>query len=528
MPRLELLAVLPGANASLAVSGDGSHLMVRWREDETPDADSTGTLYNTTTWQAGPLFPRCGTVMALNQDGSRFASTRREDTARVVDTATGREVCKLQSGGGQNTLAFSGSGQWLATSRWDGRVALFDSATGGQQHLLDDMGGSVNTLAWLGDAFIAAGGANHAVKVWASDETPYGAAYDHTEAVNALAWYQPGSHLLTGGNDARIIFRDVFRQVSPFHVMTGISPPLLTFPGSRLIAGYQADGKLALCDPVAGKVLSACALPPGCIHLGAHAGGESALFLQIHEPSALAGFLNTNSLTLPEAARQSLRLTKSVRLLTIHARTGATQRDVLLEGAPLAPGLSAVSRDGRTAALLRDTHTAGVWDGASGALRRDLTSTAGITGLLAAPDGATLYLMTAENWSALSVNDGRVLWTAPFPHKSAPAFSTDPAMTRLALSMQDGTIELYTLQDGRRSARLTGHTSAAGACGWTPDGTRLISATATGDIRIWDVSSSREIATLGNIAGLAHHMIVTGDGRHLLMASYGAQIYTAP
>ena len=101
-------------------------------------------------------------------------------------------------------------------------------------------------------------------------------------------------------------------------------------------------------------------------------------------------------------------------------------------------------------------------------------------------------------------------------------------MTLLALSMQDGTIELYTLSDGQRRARLTGHTRAAGTCAWTPDGTRLISATPTGDIRIWDLASRREIATLSNIAGLAHHMVVTGDGRHLLMCNYGAQIYTAP
>lgn len=527
LPALEQITVLSGENAALTVSGDGAKLLVRTHPDTIPDEESTGTLYDTATWHPGRIFARCGPTMALNRDGSRLAVTRRGEAAHILDTATGTGLCIVQSGGGQNALAFNKSGDRLATSLWNGRAAIFDATTGEQKHLLDEMGETVQAVAWLDDAYLAAGGSNHAVKVWSSDEGVSGAAYDHAEAVTALLWYQPGNHLITGGYDGKIVLRDILSPAPPFQGTAGVSPPLITFPASKLITGCAENGKLVLCDPVAGKVLKKFTAPPASIRLSG-AGEESIFFLQHYQPSAVAGFLNKNSLSLPEAARQRTGLLESWRFIPVHAQTGVSLREVILSGVTSSPRFAAVSRNGTTVALLRAPKLIGVWDGTYGELRRDIQSDADVQHLLLSPDGTILFATTETTWSAWATTDGGKMWSVPFPGKSVSWLSANPGMTLTALSMKDGTIDLYSLTDGQKCGHLTGHSNTAGECAWTPDGTRLISSTALGDVRLWDVESRREIATLGHAAGLAHHMTVTGDGLHLIMCSYGGQMFATP
>ena len=522
-PGLAPVKVLPGDKAHAALSGDGARLLVR---TQSAGAEAEGTLYETATWKVLRTFPGCGFTMALNHDGSRLASTLKEETATVVDTATGREVCRLTDGGGQGALAFNQSGTQLASCQWTGYVMLHDAKTGELLEVRDKMGNGVSALAWLGDVCLAAGGANHAVLAWTGPRFS-GSAHDHTQAVSCVLWYQPGSQMLSAGYDGRIIFRDILKGNAP-GAPAYLSPPFISFAGSRLVTGTTKDQKLALCDPVERRILREFAPPPEAAFLSALDDG-SAAFLRMEKPSPAAAFLNTNSLTMPESARQQLKLASAVWLVVVDAQTGAPRREVCLKESKTGNAASAISRDGRVVALQQGKWAVGLWHGVTGDRPREVPveEDAGRK-LLLSPDGSVLYLITTAAWSAVSTADARPLWTAPFPGKTPLYCTANPDMALLAVSLPDGAIAFYSTHDGSRAGALTGHTSQAGECAWTPDGTRLISTTGMGDVRLWDVPGRREIATPGHYAGLVHTLCVTGDGQHLLMGSYQGNFVTVP
>ncbi len=505
-PGRKLLAVLPGENASLAVSGDSRRLLVRTMVEKADRLEAVGILYDTSTWLPLRIFPQCGSPIALNHDGSRFAATPSGDTARVFDTTTGREVCKLFPNGGQHAMAFNERGNQIASADWKGHVMVHDVETGVRVARLEDVGDTLRAVAWLGNYFLAAGGANHAVKVWREDWEPMGSSFRHDQPVSSLAWIRwpvrgpAGGHLLSGGRDGKI-----FYQVIPNperQARMEVSPPLLVFPGSPLFVGVRPSGKLALCDPVAHKILTEYDPPPEAYRMGLHRNGTSALYLQ------------------------RLKATGEVRFIQIHAMTGALEHSVELKVS--VPNLNnyAVSSDAARLAVIETPRLISLWDGATGERLSALSADSDVRCLRLSPDASVLYLFSDATWTARALPGGAELWREKMPWAAFADSSIAADMTLFAASMRDGTIDLYSFRDGKKCAHFTGHTIPAAPCAFTPDGTRLISNSGGGDIRMWDIQGSREVASLGWLSGAT--VFVTGDGKHLLMCGYGGPTVASP
>jgi tetratricopeptide (TPR) repeat protein len=67
----------------------------------------------------------------LGPDGQRLASGSADQTVRIWDSATGKELFTLKGHAGWVTrVAFSPDGQRLASAGWDQTVKIWDSATG--------------------------------------------------------------------------------------------------------------------------------------------------------------------------------------------------------------------------------------------------------------------------------------------------------------------------------------------------------------------------------------------------------------
>jgi WD40 repeat protein len=68
--------------------------------------------------------------MAFGPDGTWLATASDDDTARLLEVATGREAMRLQHEGSVCALAFSPDGTLLATGSHDGKARLWEVATG--------------------------------------------------------------------------------------------------------------------------------------------------------------------------------------------------------------------------------------------------------------------------------------------------------------------------------------------------------------------------------------------------------------
>ena len=66
-----------------------------------------------------------------------------------------------------------------------------------------------------------------------------------------------------------------------------------------------------------------------------------------------------------------------------------------------------------------------------------------------------------------------------------------PDGTRLATASDDETVRLWDPTTGQTTATLTGHTDRVNAVAWSPDGTRLATASDDGTVRLWDPATGR-------------------------------------
>jgi WD40 repeat protein/tetratricopeptide (TPR) repeat protein len=98
-----------------------------------------------------------------------------------------------------------------------------------------------------------------------------------------------------------------------------------------------------------------------------------------------------------------------------------------------------------------------------------------------------------------------------------------PDGTRLASASGDRTVKLWDAQTGQEVLELKGHTGAVYAVCFSPDGKRLASASVDRTVRVWDVSMSaqgrqaagRQLLSLQGHTGYVHSVAFSPDGRHL-------------
>ncbi|WP_433251836.1 WD40 repeat domain-containing serine/threonine protein kinase [Actinomadura nitritigenes] len=84
----------------------------------------------------------------------------------------------------------------------------------------------------------------------------------------------------------------------------------------------------------------------------------------------------------------------------------------------------------------------------------------------------------------------------------------------LATGSTDGPLRLWDVATRHNTATLTGHTDIVGALAFSPDGRTLASGSADRTVRLWDVAARRNTATLGDKSD-ASSVAFSPDGRIL-------------
>jgi len=91
---------------------------------------------------------------------------------------------------------------------------------------------------------------------------------------------------------------------------------------------------------------------------------------------------------------------------------------------------------------------------------------------------------------------------------------------RVVSASSDHTLKVWDLDSGRELATLQGHAFFVTACAVTPDGARVVSASYDHTLKVWDLERGRELATLQGHADIVTACAVTPDGRRVVSASF--------
>jgi len=473
--------------------------------------------------------------MAFSPDGTLLVSGSADNTVKLWDTASKREVRTLAGhAGGVKAVAFRPDGQWVASGGIDGNIKLWEVATGNQMRNMAG-NGSVTTVAFSPDGrYFAAGNMERGVKLWNLKSGQEGLSLPgHSGAIMSLAFSSDGRWLASGSLDRTVKIWNT-ETGSEQRTLMGHSDRVTALgfsPDGRLLATGSLDTKVKLWNvgpwveqpfSVAGpaKVLAVAFTPDGQTLISAYANKTIKL-----SDAQTGRLLDTIGDTPGDDVLEAISIAFSVdsRWLalstgdkTIELRDVATGRDSrTLTTHSYSVYATAFSAGGHWLATGGKENTVRLWEVATGRELNTLDPNAGFVNTIAfSPDERLLAAGSLSGRITLwEVNTSKKVRTLTGHGRSVNSLAFSPDGKWLVSGSTDNTVRLWNVEDGSEVRPATNQGAEVNAVAFSPDGKLIVTAAADKKLKIWDAVTGRELHTLSGHSGEVLAVAFSPDGQ---------------
>jgi WD40 repeat protein len=425
------------------------------------------SLYDIATDQEWRIFEystKSTGVLAFSANSRTLASADNSSTARLIDVTTGKELQTFAGSGAINSLAFSPDGKRLASGDSRGTVRIWDIASGAQLHLLAPQSSSVMAIAFSPDSrLLARGGDDNTIKLWnlATGAELYNLTIDipkfHWYGVSSLAFSPDGKMLASSYHSGVVRLWTVATGTELRQIV--VSPD-----ANDISVAFSPDGKILFTgDTNAGEII-----------LWDVNTGEKRHSFKFERVRDFA--LSFDGSTL---AVSSAEVCSSYQKLTSEALSYACGRISL-------------------------------WDTATGQELGAFTDTNHILHLSFSPDGRTLLglseISTIKLWDIAAKQELRTLRL--HSNGQLRAFSQDGKLLAIA---DNGVVSIWELATGAELGVLNPHSGVIFSAVFSPDGKMLAIGGEDFIVKLWDVSTDSELASLISL-NVSDWMVLTPDG----------------
>ncbi len=471
--------------------------------------------------------------MAISPGGNMLAWTENQVT-NLWDLEHGESIASLSGHESQVfAVAFSPDGSTLVSASLDGTVKLWKVETREDRTTLEHA--LAASVAWSpGGATLASGSLDGTIRLWDRvTEQPLGALTGHTGAVLSLAFSPDGSTLASASEDHTVKLWDASEWTGPRPVeLVKISGDnQQAAPGEELADAFVVEVRDQHGNPLPGAEVTFTVI---------EGGGQLGGRFTIEKTTTDARGRTENSvLTLgPAPGTNDVEVSAGSALVTftsvgvgtpVVSTDGDHQTWHLPDGAIARLGKGRLSQGERAVALSPDgrmlaaASTIGIWLYDWETLRplaHFPTGSTRVASVAFSPDGTMLATgqEDPEGKKLWDIATGEVIANLGQPGASATVFSPDG--TRLASGLWDGTIQLWDVGTGKRSATLQGHGDGVLSVSFSPDGSMLASGSMDRSIKLWDLASGTEITTLDGHADPVGSVSLSPDGKTLASGSW--------
>lgn len=431
-----------------------------------------------------------GVYSALfSPDGKRVLTASIDGTARVWQAADGAPVAVLRGHTGEiRSAQFSPDGRHVVTAGADGTARIWDAASGQQLALLAGHTDGVRSATFSPDGrWVLTAGADKTARIWdAETGADVVDLVGHTDWVLRAAFSPDGEYAVTASGDGTA---RVWRLLLPSDATaeTGAADLVAELRGHTdwvLGAAFSRDGRYVVT-----------ASQDGTARVWEAATGRSVAVLRGHTgPIRTAAFSADGARVITASEDGTARVWNA----------GITGAEMVLAGHTNSVWSANFSPDGRCVATTSGDGTARVWSTATGQSLAELRGHEGwVYQALFSPDGKLLITTgadkTARLWqpaadaggapgewrqvAELRGHTGDVTGAAfSSGGKVAATVSTDRTAWLWNLPASTGAVGSQVLAPG---VVLEGHRGAVLGITFSPDGQRVVTASADGTARTW-------------------------------------------
>ena len=438
--------------------------------------------------------------VAFSPDGKLLASASRDQTVKLWDVASGKELRTLAGHSLSVTaVAFSPDGKTLASVSWDKTIKLWDVVRGEVLRSRTAHLDKISSVAFSPDGkIIASGSVDGKIALWNVANGLELHLAGHLKEVGSLAFRPDGKVLASGSDDNTIKLWDV-ASGNPMPVVLAHSGPVQTVafsPDGRFLASGSSDRTVKLWDAMSGLGLRS---------------------LNDHLNTVTSVAFSPDSKTLASSSDD-----KTVRLWQV--ADGKLLRT--LTGFSQVAQSVAFSSDGDTLATGNADKTIKLWQLPGGQeLRRLMGHSSYVASLAFSPDGKTL---ASGNWDKTvklwQLANSRKIQTLAGHSNYVTSVAFSPDGTTLASGSYDNTVKMWNVATQKLLITLTGHSLFVQSVAFSPDGKMIASSSLDKSIKLWDATAGQNLHTLKGHADLVGSVAFSPDGKTLASGSWDKTI----
>jgi WD40 repeat protein len=486
------------------------------------------------------------TVVTYAPDGGRVAVAGWNGVVEIWDATAMQVARRITSADPQNLndLAFSPDGRWLAAAGGTS-VLVWDASTGALLFRLEGHDERVWSVAFSPDGrLLATGSADRTIRLWTLAERRVRTILrGHASSVNAVRFSADGTRLVSAGADstARVWKVDEGSAIGVLEHAAAVDDAIFTADGRRIVtAGWEAalsvwdastrkrlrqmDGHTSLVLALAiardGRTLASAGID-GTVRLWDLDTGRERSRIRA------AGGKHVRSISFAPDGRRLATVSDNGALRFWEVAGGETSQEATtLHGHSQRVSCVSFSPDERRLIT-------GSWDGSARIWRADTGQQTAVlphAGIVNAarfsPDGATI--VTADDTSGVMT-----IWDAATGQRLrtvraagaivVPRFTPDGSRV-VAIAGGSGLVRWNAATWSAEAATDT-HLPLGRMTAVSPDGTTLVTANDSGQVRFWSIDSLRERAPMSNAhSGLVSSIEFSPGGEMMATGSFDGSV----